>query len=353
MNLTKLNSLLAVEPKYRYAQVQRAIFQDFISDWSEVSNLPKALRENLAAACPLDIQAQVFKAAGKPSDKAVITSEDGEVIETVLIRQKDKRNTVCLSSQVGCPLGCAFCATGQLGFKRNLLAAEIVEQFIFWSRYLKKTGGAEKIDNVVFMGMGEPLLNYDNVISAISILNSKNCFNISIRKISVSTAGIPWAIKKLAKEKIKPNLAVSLHWANQAKRTKIMPIAKNHDLIELSKAIDFYIKATGQRVMFEYLMLSGINDTEKDALDLAKFVKQFKTPVNFRPGKNFYFVNLIAFNDFKSQDSIAFEPSRREKIAMFKEILAQQGIEAKQRFKFGEDIKGACGQLTHSLKHEA
>ncbi len=126
-----------------------------------------------------------------------------------------------------------------------------------------------------------------------------------------------------------------------------MPIAKNHDLLELAKAIDFYIKTTNQRVIFEYLMLSEVNDTEKDALDLAKFVKQFKKPDNFRQGKNFYFVNLIAFNDFKSQNNLNFKPSSREKILMFKQILEKNGIEAVQRYIFGQDIKAACGQLAY------
>ncbi len=340
-----LENILNNELAFRVKQVEKAIFQDLIIDWDKATNLPKALKEKLNKEIPLEIKADVLVSKKSSSIKIALLLKDGLKTEAVLMRHKSKRNTVCVSSQVGCAMGCIFCLTGKSGLKRSLNSWEIIQQVLFFERILKKEN--EKITNIVFMGMGEPLLNYDNVIEATNILNDKNCFNISMRKISISTVGIPWAIKKLAKEKIKPNLAVSLHWANQPKRAKIMPIAKNHDLTELSRAIDFYIKETGQRVIFEYLMLRAVNDLEKDAFDLAQFVKQFKAPDNFRAGKNFYFVNLIAYNDFKSQDALEFKPSSREKILMFKEILKQQGIEAIQRYKFGEDVKGACGQLAY------
>lgn len=341
----ELEEILKDEPVFRKAQVQKAIFQDLITGWEKATNLPKSLKEKLNKELPLEIKADVLVSVKSNSIKIALLLKDGLKAEAVLMRHKSKRNTVCVSSQVGCSMGCIFCLTGKGGLKRSLTAWEIIQQVLFFERILKKEN--EKVTNIVFMGMGEPLLNYDNVITAIKILNNKNCFGISMRKISISTVGIPWAIKKLAKEKMKPNLAVSLHWANQTKRAKIMPIAKNHDLIELSRAIDFYIKETGQRIIFEYLMLKGINDSEKDAFDLAQFVKQFKAPSNFRAGKNFYFVNLIAYNNFKSQETLDFKPSNREKISMFKEILKTQGIDAVQRYKFGEDVKGACGQLAY------
>ncbi len=339
-----LNNILTEEPTFRIKQVEKVIFQDLITDWEKATNLPKALKEKLNKELPLEIKADVLVSVKSNSIKIALLLKDGLLAEAVLMRHKS-RNTVCVSSQVGCSMGCIFCLTGKGGLKRSLTAWEIVQQVLFFERILKKEN--ERVTNIVFMGMGEPLLNYDNVITAIKILNKKNCFGISMRKISVSTVGIPWAIKKLAKEEIKPNLAISLHASNQKLRAKLMPIAKNHDLAELSRAIDFYIKETGQRIIFEYLMLKGINDSEKDCLDLAKFIKKFKTPANFRAGKNFYFVNLIAYNDFKSQDVLVFKPSNREKILMFKEILAENGIDAVQRYKFGEDVKGACGQLAY------
>lgn len=340
----ELEEILKDEPVFRKAQVQKAIFQDLITDWDKASNLPKALKEKLNKELPLEIKADVLVSVKSNSIKIALLLKDGLKAEAVLMRHK-ARNTVCVSSQVGCSMGCLFCLTGKGGLRRSLAVWEIIQQVLFFERILKKEN--EKVTNIVFMGMGEPLLNYDSVLLAVKILNSKNCFGISTRKISISTVGIPWAIKKLAKEKIRPNLAVSLHAANQKLRAKLMPIAKNHDLTELSRAIDFYIKETGQRVIFEYLMLKGINDSEKDALNLVRFIKQFKAPANFRQGKNFHFVNLIAYNDFKSQDVLEFKPSSREKILMFKEILKEQGIDAVQRYKFGEDVKGACGQLAY------
>ncbi|MDD4989855.1 MAG: 23S rRNA (adenine(2503)-C(2))-methyltransferase RlmN [Candidatus Pacebacteria bacterium] len=344
-----LEEILKKEPAFRKVQVEKAIFQDLITDWDKASSLPKELRGCLKKELPLEIKADVLVSKNKSSMKIALLLNDNLKIEAVLMRYK-VRNTVCVSSQVGCSMGCVFCLTGKGGLKRSLTVFEIIEQVLFFQRLLRTEG--QRVTNVVFMGMGEPLLNYENVIEAIKILNKKNCFGISMRRISVSTVGIPWAIKKLAKEKIKPNLAISLHFANQVLRPKLMPIAKNHDLLELAKAIDFYIKTTSQRVIFEYLMLSGVNDTEEDALDLAKFIKQFKKPDNFRAGKNFYFVNLIAFNDFKSQNNLNFKPSSREKILMFKQVLKENGIEAAQRYKFGQDIKAACGQLAYNMKHE-
>ncbi len=337
-----LKEILKQEPSFREAQVEKAIFQDLITSWKQASNLPKVLIEKLEKQLPLDIKAEVLVSKKGNSQKAIIKLSDGLAVEAVLM-QHLKRNTVCVSSQVGCSMGCLFCLTGQGGFKRNLSVFEIVIQVLFFERLLKIKN--QKVTNVVFMGMGEPLLNYDNVMEAVKILNKKTCFGISRSKISISTVGIPLAIKKLAQETLKPNLAVSLHSANQGKRASLIPIAKEHNLEELSFAISSYIKETGQRVMFEYLMLRGINDTKKDALELSQFIKQFKAPINFRAGKNFYFVNLIAFNDFKSQNNVSFQPSFNEKIARFKEILAKNGIDSSQRYKFGKDIKGACGQL--------
>ncbi len=343
-NKMDLKEILKQEPSFRKEQVEKAIFQDLIIDWEKALNLPKTLREKLEKQLPLDIKADVLVSKKGNSQKAVIRFSDGLVVEAVLM-QHPSRNTVCVSSQVGCSMGCLFCLTGQGGFKRNLSVFEIISQVLFFERLLKIQN--QKVTNVVFMGMGEPLLNYDNVMKAVEILNKPTCFGISRSKISISTAGIPLAIKKLAKETLKPNLAVSLHSANQAKRASLMPITKENSLNELATAVGFYIKQTGQRVMFEYLMLRGVNDTEKDALELSLFIKQFKAPVNFRVGKNFYFVNLIAFNDFKSQNQSSFKPSYNEVIAKFKEILAKNGIDSSQRYKFGKDIKGACGQLVY------
>lgn len=329
MDLKNLNRILAAEPKYRYAQVNQALWQDFVSDWEQISNLPKALRSRLGEECPLAIKAEVEKGTGsKGSEKALIAFSDGEAVETVLIRQKE-RNTICVSSQVGCPLGCAFCATGQFGFRRNLSAEEIVEQVVFWARRLKAEKPASKIDNIVFMGMGEPFLNYPEFMKAVKFLNNPENMNIGSRRLSVSTAGIVEGIKRLAGEKLAINLAISLHAANDSLRRDLMPIAKKYSLREILAAVDIYIKKTGRRVMFEYLMIKGINDSDEDALALAKLLK-----------KPLYLVNLIPYNP-----TGRFKPSSRERIEKFKEMLERNGVPATIRLSFGADILAACGQL--------
>lgn len=330
MDLSKLSNILQTEPKYRFAQVNKAVWQDFISSWQEVSNLPKALRERLEDDCPLEIKADVdFNNSKNKSVKALITFSDGEAVETVLIRQKDKRNTVCVSSQVGCPLACEFCATGKFGFRRNLSAEEIVAQVVFWSRYLKAENKEEKVENIVFMGMGEPFLNYAEFIKAAKFLNNPETLNIGSRRMSVSTAGITEGIKRLAGEKMQINLAISLHAADENLRKDLMPIAKKYNLHEILKTVDNYITKTGRRVMFEYLMLKEINDSDKAALELARIMK-----------KPLYMVNLIPYNE-----TGRFKSSSRERIAKFKKILEEAGVAVTVRLSFGADINAACGQL--------
>ncbi|MFA5131037.1 MAG: 23S rRNA (adenine(2503)-C(2))-methyltransferase RlmN [Patescibacteria group bacterium] len=330
MNLSKLSQTLADQPKYRYAQVNKALWQDFISSWQEVSNLPTALREKLSTECPLDINVSLEKNKSRnKSVKALITLSDGEVIETVLIRQKEKRNTVCVSSQVGCALACEFCATGAFGFRRDLKSEEIVEQVIFWERYLRLEAKEEKVDNIVFMGMGEPFLNYAEFIKAAKFINNPETLNIGSRRLSVSTAGITEGIKKLAGEKMQINLAISLHASNDNLRRDLMPIAQKYNLHEILKTVDNYITKTGRRVMFEYLMMKGINDSDKDALELIKLLK-----------KPLYMVNLIPYNP-----TGRFQASSRERIEKFKKILEESGVAVTVRLSFGADITAACGQL--------
>jgi 23S rRNA (adenine2503-C2)-methyltransferase len=330
MNLSKLSEILKTEPKYRFVQVNQAVFQDYISSWDEVSSLPKSLREQLAAACPLEIKAEVYKNKNRhQSEKALITLTDGEVIETVLIRQKEQRNTVCVSSQVGCALACQFCATGSFGFRRNLSAEEIIEQVVFWQRYLKTAGPEEKVANIVFMGMGEPFLNYPEFIKAVKFINNPETMNIGSRRLSVSTAGITEGIKRLAGEKLQINLAISLHAANDSLRATLMPIAKKYPLRDILAAVDSYINKTGRRVMFEYLMIKEVNDNEKDALELIRLMK-----------KPLYLVNLIPYNP-----TGRFTPSTKERIEKFKKILEDNGVAVTVRLSFGADITAACGQL--------
>ena len=328
MNLKNLSTVLKDEPKFRYGQAARLLYTEFISDWSAATNFSKTLREKLATACLLEIEANILKSDNKQTVKALIELEDGAQIETVLMRHSDKRRTICLSAQVGCPLGCSFCATGSLGFKRNLTKEEIVEQAVFWGRYLKDTYG-EKITNVVFMGMGEPFLNYENVLAAIKFLNNPEGLNIGARHISVSTAGLIDGIKKLAKEKLQVNLAISLHAPNNQLRSDLMPINKRFALPKLLEAVDYYIEKTGRRVMFEYLLIKNVNDGAAQARELAEIMKQ---PL--------YLVNLILYNETGK-----FQAAEKEKIAAFKSILEKAGVAVTERYRFGSEIAAACGQL--------
>ncbi len=332
MNLDKLYKVLADQQKYRVKQSQEAIFKNFLSDWSEASNLPKSLVEKLNAECPLLIEAKIFESKDNKTSKALITLEDGLQIETVLLAHRDGRHTVCVSTEVGCPMACTFCATGKMGLKRNLTYSEIIEQVLFFSRILYKKG--ERVSNVVYMGMGEPFLNYDNVIKSIKYLNDPEAFNIGARHISISTCGILTGIDKLAEEKMQINLAISLHAPNDDLRSELMPINKRFPLDKLFKAVDKYIEKTGRKVMFEYLMIKGVNDRAEHARQLAKIMN-----------KPLYMVNLIIYNPtdtYRSSDAVT--------IQNFKNILDKAGIGVVQRYSFGRDIKAACGQLVVNKK---
>jgi 23S rRNA (adenine2503-C2)-methyltransferase len=323
MNLALIEQKLVNQPKYRIKQVRKLIFQDLIDDWDKASVLPLELREELKKECSLDIKHKMFDEGD--TLKALIELEDGLKIESVLMKHTDSRSTVCVSSQIGCPLACSFCATGTMGLKRNLTAEEIVIQVLLFARVCKVT-------NIVFMGMGEPFLNYDNVMSAIRMLNSAEYFNIGSRKISISTSGIIEGIEKFTNEDLQVNLSISLHAPNNELRSKLMPINKKHPLESVIKVVDNYIAKTNRKVMFEYLMIEGENDSLDCARELALLMK-----------KPLYMVNLIVYNPTGK-----FKASNPKTIKKFKEYLEGEGIFTTQRYEFGRGIKAACGQLVIS-----
>lgn len=327
MDINNLEKVLAGQPSFRLKQAREAIFKKFISNWNEATFFTKDLRDKLNNECPLEIRADVLVSKEKDSIKAKITLQDGLEIETVLMRHDDGRNTVCVSCQVGCPINCAFCATGKMGFKRNLTVNEILGQVIFFDRYLKPEN--QHVTNVTFMGMGEPFLNYDNVMESIKFLNNKEFFNIGARSISVSTCGIVPGIEKFSKEGLQLNLAISLHAPNDQLRQELMPINKTYSLKDVLKAVDEYIKSTKRKVMFEYVLIKDINDTDECANQLAKIMK-----------KKLYFLNLILYNPTGS-----FKPSETKRVQAFKKILEKEKIHFVQRYRFGDDIKAACGQF--------
>jgi 23S rRNA (adenine2503-C2)-methyltransferase len=327
MNLINLDKYFLDQPRFRLSQAKKLIFKDFIEDWSQASVFSLELRNDLITRFPLKIESQLFVAKDNKSGKAVLTLDDGSRIETALMIHPGNRNTVCLSCQVGCPLACKFCASGK-SFRRNLTVDEILLQAIFWGRYLKskKIGN---LTNIVFMGSGEPFLNYENVFRSIEYLNNPEYFDISSRKISVSTIGIVDGIRKMSNEKNKVNLAISLHFTDDKTRASIMPGTKKYPLKRLFESIDYYIEKTNRKVMFEYMMIKGINDSIKDAENLAILMK-----------KPLYVVNLIKHNE-----TGVFEPSDNKNIINFKNILKRRGIEVVERFRLNQDVLGACGQL--------
>ena len=272
--------------------------------------------------------------------KYVFTLSDGSRIEAVLLLD-DERRTLCVSTQVGCALGCPFCATGRLGFRRNLTAAEIVDQVNIVARdascvaransAIRNTHDAGRIRNVVYMGMGEPLLNYHAVVKSVAILNHPKGKNIGIRHITISTCGIAPAIRKLASEDLHPKLAVSLNAPSDALRTQLMPINAKYPIAELLKAVRFYQDRTRQRVSFEYVMIKGLNDSAAHARMLVNLLRGLMCHVN-----------LIEHNPHPGCE---FVGSGSERIRQFASISERAGIETTVRFRMGRDIRAACGQL--------
>jgi 23S rRNA (adenine2503-C2)-methyltransferase len=327
MNLDNIGEVLEKEPKYRLTQAMKAVYEELIADWQDTSTLPKNLRDQLNEVCPLAIDYELTK--GKTSDKALVTLADGAQIEAVLMSHKDGRHTVCVSTQVGCPMGCLFCATGKLGLTRSLSANEMVEQVLLFARILKHK--ELRVNNVVFMGMGEPFLNYEEVIKAVTALHDK--LGLGARRMSISTCGIVPGIKRLAKERYEVNLAISLHAPTDLLRSKLMPSISVYPLKELFKAIDYYVEQTNRQVMYEYIMLDGINDSAKEARELVLLLKG-----------RLAVVNLIPYN---GRD---YKPSNRERREQFKKILGAGHVRVVERASYGIEIEGACGMLAGRRK---
>ncbi len=335
MRLEKIEEILKNEKPYRLKQVEKALYTDLVQDWEEVTVLPTYLRRRLKVEVPLDLDLEAVSSSGSNSFKAVITLEDGLKVETVLLRHRENRNTVCVSSQVGCPMGCAFCRTASLEFKRNLSSYEIIEQVLFFMHYLKPLG--QKVTNVVFMGMGEPFLNYENVSRAIIMLNYKDRFNIGARKISVSTCGILDKIERFSMEHQQVNLAISLNAPDDELRAILMPVARNYPLKELMSSVKKYISTTNRRVMFEYVLIRDLNDSSLHAVRVSDLVRGLLC-----------FVNLIPFNGNKG-----FTAPSGGKIKEFKRILEENGVAVTQRQRFGSDISAACGQLVYTEEQDS
>ena len=319
--------------EYRAKQIIHSIFKEGKSEYSQISNIPKDLINFMEDKCPILQLTKDKCLTSKKSGtiKCRFKTQDNKNIESVLMKFKDKRNSICVSSQVGCQLGCKFCATGTMKFGRNLTDEEICDQVLYFHQNLLNKN--QKITNIVYMGMGEPLMNYENVMKSIRTLNDKNYFNIGARNITVSTAGIAPGIKKMADENIQINLAVSLHGASQELREKIMPLAKLYSLEDLMESISYYLKKTNRRVTYEYLMLKDINDSDEDAAALANLIKY-----------QLCHVNLIPYNETGIPN---MHGSKQRIIAKFRKIIEDSGIPVTVRVSLGQDIDAACGQLAN------
>jgi 23S rRNA (adenine2503-C2)-methyltransferase len=315
------------EPAYRAGQILDQCYTLRAADWDSLTSVPKNLRPALAENYSLELPALTSRQVSRDGTrKYLFTLADGVGVESVLIAE-GKRRTVCFSTQAGCALGCAFCATGRGGFQRNLKTHEITGQVMA----IEKDAG-ERASNCVAMGQGEPLLNLEEVGRAFFILNHRRCFGLSARRLTLSTAGVAPAIRELPARKVPAKLAVSLHSARREVREKLMPLARRYPLPELKDALRYYVAETKNRVTFEYLLLSGVNDSAADARALADFSRGL--PV---------YVNLIPWNPVPGID---FAPSNRQSVKIFALKLEERGIECCVRREKGGEIEAACGQLT-------
>lgn len=318
------------EPGFRAKQVYQWLWEKACTDFDEMSNLSKGFRETLKNT--FEIHAVHVHDSQLSSDRTIKSSfklYDGHLVEGVLIPTTD-RMTACVSSQVGCSLTCKFCATGYMERKRNLTADEIFDQVVLISKQAEENYQVA-LSNIVYMGMGEPLLNYANVLRSIERITAEDGLNMSYKRITLSTAGIAKMIKKLGDDGVKFNLALSLHAANDEKRNEIMPINEQNSLAALAEALKYYFAKTKNPVTYEYIVFNHFNDELTDAQELARFCKHVPCKVNLIE------YNPISFADFKNAEV--------DKIDAFAEYLKNQGIITNIRRSRGKDIDAACGQL--------
>lgn len=331
------------EPKYRAKQVYEWIWQKHAGSLSEMSNLPKTLREKLEAEYQIPkvtVHHSSYSSDGTIKNRLQL--HDKHFVESVLI-PGDKRLTACVSSQVGCSLSCKFCATGYMERKRNLNFDEIVDEVTLLNDQAIKHFG-NNLSNIVFMGMGEPLLNYKNVLKAIERITSPDGLGMSPRRVTVSTAGVAKMIRQLGDDKVRFKLALSLHAPNDMKRNEIMPINESNNLKTLIEALNYFYKETGSEITFEYILFRDFNDGEKDAEELIKIYRQVPADL----------VNIIEYNPIEAAH---YEKPEDDKTKAFMQHLQSKKVNVHLRKSRGKDIDAACGQLANKgetpiLKHD-
>ena len=335
------------EPAYRTAQIWSGLYQRLWSSPDDFSSLPKQLRQKLADIYAVD----GHDGGGRPtftllkpleklefSDgetvKTLFSLRDGRQVEAVLMHYS-KRRTLCISTQAGCAMGCVFCATGQMGFKRQLTSGEIIEQVLYYARQLAQID--EQVTNVVVMGMGEPFHNYDATMSAIRRLNDPQGYNLGTRRFTISTVGLVPGIRRFTSEHSQINLAISLHAADDTLRSQLLPINKRYPLDQLLPACLEYVQLTRRRLSFEWALIQGVNDTEEQAHLLAQKLKIFRIG-----GAMLCHVNLIPLNPTHKYQGQA---STRQNALAFQTALEQAGVSCTIRLRRGIDIQAGCGQL--------
>ena len=332
-SLPKLEELVVSlgEKKFRAEQLFKWVYKRGVKDFDLMSDISKSFRETLKTSfCLIKPTIYQKQVSSDGTVKLLLELEDGDKVETVLMRY-NYGNVACVSSEVGCNMGCAFCASGLLKKKRELKVSEILGQVLVLNDLLSSEGKGERITHVVVMGTGEPFDNYDNVMDFIRILNHPHGLEIGARHITVSTCGIVPKIYDYAREGLQINLAISLHAPNDEIRHKIMPISRVYPLNDLMEAVKYYEKTAGRRVTFEYILLKGINDSKEDAEDLAKLIKG-----------TLAYVNLIPYNEV---NEMKYRRSESSSVKEFMDTLMKKGVNATIRKEFGSDIDAACGQL--------
>jgi len=316
----------AGEKKFRAKQIWQWLYEHQVRDWDEMKNLPQSLRDKLADAFIFHALEKVEVQESSTGTRKILSRlVDGELIEEVLIPAADRR-TVCVSSQVGCMFGCAFCASGQLGVKRNLKAGEIVGELLSAQREY-----GDRVTNLVFMGIGEPFDNYDEVMRAVRIMNDPDGFCLGARRITISTCGVVPGIQRLEEEGLQVELSVSLHAPTNAVRDTLMPVNVSWSLDELMETCREYTKRTKRIITFEYTMIRDVNDTNQDCTDLIGLLTQFPCRVN-----------LIPLSEIEEYEG---KTSRRETVEYFIQRLERAGINTTVRWSKGVDVNAACGQL--------
>ena len=330
----------AGEKRFRGEQVFEWLYGHMVENFDHMDNIPKYLRKKLNNFCEIITLKlhSVEESKSTGTKKFIFETSDNYKVESVIIPEP-KRTTLCISTQVGCPLDCKFCATGLMGYKRNLTAGEIFDQFLFCS----KLSPNRPITNIVYMGMGEPLLNFNNTLKSLQIFAEEKTRGISLKKITVSTAGIPPKIVELADSNIKVKLAFSLHSLFDETRNKLMPINKKYPLSENLEAIRYYVNQTNTRVTFEYVMFKDLNDREDDFYSLVRLCKSFPCKLNIIP---FNSISHMLPKGFSSE----LRPSPKLRIDEFVKRLRENDITVTIRYTQGSDIAAACGQLAYKLE---